>query len=400
MKRFIYWYQKTPDWAKWAILSQVGLVIFLFIQYITDDYNFKYYPFTFVIALGNVMIPFAILRIIQFFQKPDKTTFFVQQGIEAIAIIFSAIPLTYWNVFSRYLGIMVNAFNNKTDWKNYRNEPDFIPYMAQDMQDDLSSVSFLAKHETELLIYIAIVMVVAIVRAGYKTQHYIQSAEQAEQLAHLKAQNTRSHLRALQARINPHFLYNALNNIAGLTHEKPDQAEQMAVSLATLFREALNKEGQDYSTVEQELEIIQHYLTIEKIRFGDALQYQIDVQPNTRTQLIPRFLLQPLVENAVKHGIEPDGKGRIRVKIEGDDSKLVISVEDSGKPFPDPIEGGYGLQNVQDNLELLFPNRHTIELKNATDTQAKQIRLTLEMSNIAQVRAQYIAPVQYIAPQQ
>jgi signal transduction histidine kinase len=392
MKRFIYWYHKIPDWAKLAILSQIPNVAIHIIQWMKGYTHREPFFYTSIASLSACIIPFGSLRLTQYFAHKYRFKFFTSQISEFAALILSVIPLAILHEYLRYFAKMLGILN---PLDTFPNPSQISPKLLLQIQSEFYKLDFTWEHlVSNMIIGGSGLFLIAIVRAGYKTKHYIESAEQAEQLAQLKAQNTRSHLRALQARINPHFLYNALNNIAGLTHEKPDQAEQMAVSLATLFREALNKEEQDYSTVEQELEIIQHYLTIEKIRFGDALQYQIDVQPNTRSKHIPRFLLQPLVENAIKHGVEPDGKGRIRVNIEGDDSKLVISVEDSGKPFPDPIEGGYGLQNVQDNLELLFPNRHTIELKNATETQAKQIRLTLEMTNIAQVRAQYIAPQQ------
>lgn len=375
MKRFLSFYHKTPDWAKLAILSQVFITCIGFIQFATNDRPIRNFPIMMFIAFTVPMIPFFALRISQSLIKNKTWSFLTKQVIEAVSLILSVIPLVYWSK-------LTNFWIKK--WEGFK----FVVSPHEDIQYTQEDIQRMEMHYYHLdlswehlfplfLTFGLILTGIALVRVGYKVKHHIESTEQAEQLAQLKAQNTRSHLRALQARINPHFLYNALNNIAGLTHEAPDKAEQMSVSLAALFREALNREEQDLATVAQEIEIVQHYLTIEKIRFGDALQYEIEVTPNAKNWQVPRFLLQPLVENAVKHGIEPNGSGKVVVRILAEQNALHIAVEDSGKPFPATLSGGFGLQNVQDSLELLFPNRYSLELKNATQNTAKQVVLRL-----------------------
>lgn len=203
----------------------------------------------------------------------------------------------------------------------------------------------------------------------------LETAQKNLELSRLREHATRTQLRALQARINPHFLYNALNSIASLVHHAPRQAEQMALALSRLFREALNRNEQDYTTVRQEIELVQTYLEIEKIRFADRLTYQIAIDRETEDYLIPRFLLQPLVENAVRHGlaasVEP---GTISVLGRVRHNTLALSVRDTGPAFPDDLMGGYGLQNVQDSLRLLFPDTHDFRFLN---TPYKEVRITL-----------------------
>jgi two-component system LytT family sensor kinase len=182
-----------------------------------------------------------------------------------------------------------------------------------------------------------------------------------QRLARLK---TQAELHALQSRINPHFLFNSFNSIASLISIDPDKAEKMMVDLSELFRYSLNSEESNYVKVEEELKIVNKYLSIEKIRFGENLDYQINVSPEIHARLIPRFLIQPLVENAIKHAMAKIKKGQIRLLMEEKQDHLEIVLFDNGPAFPEKIVRGYGIQSTYDKLELLYPNTHEIRFAN------------------------------------
>ncbi len=206
------------------------------------------------------------------------------------------------------------------------------------------------------------------------TQNKLQLQEQALQLAQLERLKTAAELASLQSRINPHFLYNALNAIAALIHDEPDIAEEMTINLSKLFRYSINTQNENYATIREELEILKAYFAIEKARFGEKLEFNIDIQNDLLAQKIPRFLLQPLVENSIKHGVSPLAtKGFIEVKIEKNDkNQLLIIVHDNGVPFPEPVEKGFGIKSTIDKLRLLYgENNFEIKMQNSPKKQIK-----------------------------
>ena len=191
----------------------------------------------------------------------------------------------------------------------------------------------------------------------------------------LKAQ---AELQALQSKINPHFLYNALNAITSLIHEDPDKAEDMTIKLSKLFRYSINSQQQNYCTLKEEIDILNTYLAIEKVRFGNRINFNIEIDESIFFIDFPRFLLQPLVENALKHGLKDTFEnGLLEVKVTPKNSWLEILVIDNGVPFPDELVAGYGLQSTFDKLALLYPNQHDIELINQPQ---KRIKITIPLS--------------------
>jgi sensor histidine kinase YesM len=186
----------------------------------------------------------------------------------------------------------------------------------------------------------------------------------------------KTELLALQSRINPHFLYNALNSIASLVHINADKTEKMTLALAKLFRYNINKGAEIYSTIEQEIDIVKIYLDVELVRFSDRLKYSIDVDKDLFEMKIPVFLLQPLVENAIKHGISKlTENGFIQIKIYSENNWLIISVYDNGPDFPSDIMSNYGLQSVFDKLALLYKDDFKVNFINSPE---KNIRIEIK----------------------
>jgi two-component system, LytTR family, sensor kinase len=192
-------------------------------------------------------------------------------------------------------------------------------------------------------------------------------SEQEYELLALEKLKTRAELNALQARINPHFLYNSLNSIASLVHEDPDKAEQMTILLSRLFRYTTGRSNDDYfDTVANELEMVRTYLQVEQVRFGDRLQFEVQVDGAELPQLtIPKFLLQPIVENAVKHGISKlADRGCIRIRIYEEEEWLHLCVYDNGPAFRESLSAGYGIRSIQEKLRLLYQEDASVDLRN------------------------------------
>lgn len=175
------------------------------------------------------------------------------------------------------------------------------------------------------------------------------------EMSRLKELKAQAEIKSINARINPHFLYNSLNSIAGLVKSNPEKAEKMALSLSDMFRYSINRNNDQFLMVKEEVEVVRTYLEIEQIRFGEKLKYTIDVDSNCNELKIPRFLIQPLVENAIKHGISKiEETGMVRLEIKQIDEKLNIKVSDNGPEFPEGLVGGYGIQGIYDLLNLIY----------------------------------------------
>jgi two-component system, LytTR family, sensor kinase len=189
--------------------------------------------------------------------------------------------------------------------------------------------------------------------------------EKEYELTKHKELKTRAELSALQSRINPHFLYNSLNSIAALAHIDSTRTENMALSLSKLFRYNLNREDQLTTTIGEEIEMVQIYIEIEKQRFTERLNFSISVEPHLNNFEIPRFLIQPLVENAIKHGIAKIKEhGFLKIKVYELNQHCFIEIYDNGPGFPDGLLPGFGLQNTYDNLNLVYKKPYEIRFKN------------------------------------
>ena len=194
--------------------------------------------------------------------------------------------------------------------------------------------------------------------------------EKELEVSKLQELKTKAELDALHSKINPHFLYNALNSIADLSITDGKKARKMTIALADLFRYSINYSNHNYSTVKEELEMTEVYLAIEKIRFEDQLSYSITLANDADHYLVPRFILQPVVENAVKHGLKATGKmTEINIEVKNSDDDLEINVSDNGPSFPDELVPGYGVKSMYDKLDLLFQDNYEVHFRNEPQKQ-------------------------------
>jgi len=170
-------------------------------------------------------------------------------------------------------------------------------------------------------------------------------------------------LAALTSQINPHFLFNTLNSVSSLIRTDPTQARIMVMRLSKVLRRLLRKH-ENFSTLRDELSFIDDYLSIEVVRFGDKLRFEKDVADDTLDMLVPSMILQPLVENSIKHGLS--GKvegGAIRIHARRSGSRLHLLVEDDGIGIPESklatlLDRGIGVTNVNERLKVLFGSEY------------------------------------------
>jgi signal transduction histidine kinase len=177
-------------------------------------------------------------------------------------------------------------------------------------------------------------------------------------------------LRALQAQVNPHFLFNCLNTIRGMVTEDPERAQHMITSLASLFRRSLQSSNVQMVPLAEEMDAVADYLALEATRFEERLHVSLEVDQEARKCAIPAMLVQTLVENAVKHGISQlPGGGAIRVWGITERESLVVKVENTGSiSEPDPKVTHTGLDNARERLRLFYGERATLELSDRDGT--------------------------------
>jgi LytS/YehU family sensor histidine kinase len=167
--------------------------------------------------------------------------------------------------------------------------------------------------------------------------------------------------------LHPHFLFNTLNAVSALMHQDVELADRMIARLGDLLRTTLDNADKQEVPLQQEIDFIRPYLEIEQARLGTRLSIGIDIDPNTVDARVPNLILQPLVENAVRHGIAPrPGPGRIEISARRENGHLHIQVRDDGAGIKqiDRLKEGVGLSNTRARLEQLYGPAHRFELKN------------------------------------
>jgi two-component sensor histidine kinase len=186
--------------------------------------------------------------------------------------------------------------------------------------------------------------------------------------ARLETRLVRASLDALKMQLHPHFLFNTLNSITSLIrNNRSREAEDVVAGLGDLLRRALEHRQEAMETLELELEFLGRYFEIERIRFQDRLQLEYDIDPECLTAAVPSLLLQPLAENAMKHGISRDPAARLlRITARRENSQLILTVYNDGPPLPrdELIEGpGIGVQNTRARLHMLYGDEARFELR-------------------------------------
>ena len=207
-----------------------------------------------------------------------------------------------------------------------------------------------------------------VVVVEHAVNYYRKLQERELRASQLEAQLAQSQLQVLKMQLHPHFIFNTLNSISALIHDSPDEADEMVSRLGDLLRMTLETAGVQEVPFKKELEFLAHYLDIEQTRFQDRLHVVMAIQPETLDGLVPSLILQPLVENSIRHGIAPRPEGGcIRIKAWRENSMLRLEVEDNGSGLSNntPLKEGLGLTNTRARVSSLYGDGYGLTLRNA-----------------------------------
>jgi two-component system, LytTR family, sensor kinase len=202
----------------------------------------------------------------------------------------------------------------------------------------------------------------------HAVDYYRKLQERELNASQLEAQLAQSQLEVLKMQLHPHFLFNTLNAISALIRESPDEADEMVSRLGDLLRMTLETAGLQEVPFTKELEFLQHYIAIEQTRFQDRLKVEMAIEPETLEGWVPSMILQPLVENSVRHGVAPRPEGGcIKIKAWRDNSLLRLEVEDDGPGLCGemPLKERVGLTNTRARVSNLYGDEHGLKLHHA-----------------------------------
>jgi len=217
------------------------------------------------------------------------------------------------------------------------------------------------------------------------TSHAVEShqrlREREMRAVQLEASLTQARLHALELQIQPHFLFNTLHAIGGLVRQdRPSDAVAMITGLSDLLRYSLDHEGAHHVTLGREADIVVRYLDIQAIRLPDRLKVSVDVPDDVRGAAVPAMILQPLAENAVRHGIEPLSRpGEVRLTVRREADSLVIELFNSGPPFHEH-RCGVGLRNTRARLGQLYGERHQFSVVTAPGGVSARLVIPFEVA--------------------
>ncbi len=233
-----------------------------------------------------------------------------------------------------------------------------IKILLQVTYFSIFSVSHLLLQVMNALISLVLIVIMA---AFYRLRSRLELKNR--EYRELESLQTRTRLAVLQARINPHFLFNTLNTILDLIYKSPQKAETVVLNLSDIYREVLSQTANEWNTLGKELDLVRKYLEIEKIRMEERLTYQIQCPEDLCFCLVPPLLIEPIVENAVIHGIAPKKEGgKILITVTNQTvnqiQSLFITVEDNGLGIKgNDFSGGFGIFSVSERLKLLYGER-------------------------------------------
>jgi two-component system LytT family sensor kinase len=206
-----------------------------------------------------------------------------------------------------------------------------------------------------------------IIAVAHAFDYYRKFHERELRTQELETRLAKAKLQALQMQLNPHFLFNTLHTISALMHKDVDAADRMVMKLSDLLRLALDNTDAHEVPLRQELVFLERYLEIEKTRFRERLTVEMEIDPNTLDAQVPNLVLQPLVENAIRHGIERHARpGKIVLRARQKNGEIELQVEDNGAGFPKngKWKEGIGLSNTRSRLQQLYGESQQFQLEN------------------------------------
>ena len=250
-------------------------------------------------------------------------------------------------------------------------------------RDENMSSSFVALRITLAIINNALLFFIwSVIYFGY---HFFERSRQQEiERLQWAASINETELNNLKAQLNPHFMFNAMNSIRALVEEDPILCKKAITQLSNLLRNTLQTGKRRVVLIEEEMKIVKDYLALEKIRYEERLNVEIQLEDGIEKCLVPPLLLQTLVENAIKHGVSMTRKGgTLRVVGSFQEDELHITILNDGKYHPKPNEGvGIGLKNSIKRLEILYGDKGSIEISNVDNHVETKVIIPREKINV------------------
>jgi sensor histidine kinase YesM len=226
------------------------------------------------------------------------------------------------------------------------------------------------------MIFTAAISYSFIAKAKLRHRNELIEQERIKRIA-VEKESLLANLRMLQAQIEPHFLFNTLSNVVSLIDTKPDKGKSMLLDLTKYLRTLLSRTLPEKTTLDQEIEMVKAYLNIQKIRMDERLNFKIDVPNNMLQYSFPPMLLQPLVENAITHGLEPRVEGgKILITAAEENGFMKIEVADTGMGFSNFNKPGVGIANVRERMALLFGEKGRLKIE---ENKPQGVRATIEV---------------------
>ena len=323
----------------------------------------------------NALFAFGFTALSVIFNDPIKVWRKLPEIIQQNFLISNAIGFAFWGVFE-VIGPLTRIVNRQSFWivtlfytliglgvvTASMYVVSFTPGNAG-MRNWLGSPGQLI---TALALSFVISLVLSIVwtRRAAELTAQISLAEERERTEAAVRATSEASLRALQAQIEPHFLFNTLANVTGLIHTQPDKAKLMLEQFIAYLRATLAATREKDTTLGADVEMMKTFLSILQIRMGARLKVRFDLPDDLRAISLPPMLLQPLIENAIKHGLEPkmDG-GEVALSAKRVGDKIAITVADTGLGFQNSTSSGIGLKNVRERVKQLYGDTGSVSIE-------------------------------------
>ena len=224
---------------------------------------------------------------------------------------------------------------------------------------------------------LAVVVLILMFGANLGIKGYFRSRDDHKRLSELEKENLEQQLEYLRYQINPHFFMNTLNNIHALVDINPEQAKDTILKLSKIMRYVLYKGNKQYVLLSNELEFIQHYITLMRMRYTDKVKISLELPRKVPDRQIPPLVLITFIENAFKHGISYQRKSFVEVKVLVEDDKLRFFCRNSKAETPNAEKGGVGLANVRKRLNLLYGYDYTLRTDDTSEEYSVELAITL-----------------------